>query len=76
MMKRTSFLVLVLEGPVGLQRIIQLQFLLYQWLDYCDAEWFALERSQDHSVLFETAPNYCILDSFVDPMTMRVIPFL
>ena len=66
MMKRTSFLVLVLEGPVGLQRIIQLQFLLHQWLDYCDAKWFALERSQDHSVLFETAPNYCTLDSFVD----------
>ena len=63
MMKRTSFLVLVLEGPVGLQRIIQLQFLLYQWLDYCDAEWFALERSQDPSVLFETALKYCISDS-------------
>ena len=66
MMKRTSFLVLVLEGPVGLQRIIQLQFLLYQWLDYCDAEWFALERSQDHSAVFEIAPKNCISDSFVD----------
>ena len=31
-MKRTSFLVLVLEGPVGLHRTIQLQLLGDQWL--------------------------------------------
>ena len=35
-------------------------------LDYCDIEWFALERNRDHSVIFETAPKYCISDSFVD----------
>ena len=34
-------------------------------LDYCDIEWFALEMNRDHSVVFEIAPRYCILDSFV-----------
>ena len=36
------------------------------YLGYCDTEWFALERSQDHFVIFEIAPKYCIADSFVD----------
>ena len=31
-----------------------------------DIEWFALEMNRDHSVIFEIAPKYCILDSFVD----------
>ena len=35
-------------------------------MDYCDIEWFALETSIDHSVIFEIAPRYCISDSFVD----------
>ena len=35
-------------------------------LDYRDIEWFALEMNRDHSVLFEIASKYCILDSFVD----------
>ena len=35
-------------------------------LDYCDIEWFALETNRDHSVIFEIASRYCILDSFVD----------
>ena len=35
-------------------------------LDYCDIEWFALETNRDNSVFFEIAPNYCILDSFVN----------
>ena len=35
-------------------------------LDYCDIEWFALETNRNHSVVFEIAPKYCILDSFVD----------
>ena len=35
-------------------------------LDYCDIEWFALEMNRDHSVIFETASKYFILDSFVD----------
>ena len=35
-------------------------------LDCCDVEWFALEMNRDHCVIFEVAPKYCILDSFVD----------
>ena len=35
-------------------------------MDYCDIEWFSLETNRDHSVIFETASKYCILDSFVD----------
>ena len=37
-----------------------------QTLDYCAMEWFALEMNRDHSVVFETASKYCILDPFVD----------
>ena len=70
-MKRTSFfLVLVLKGLVGLHRTRQLQLLWHSvWdtdLDYCDSERFALETNQDHFVIFETVPKYCISDSFVD----------
>ena len=69
-MKRTSFWVLILEGLIGLHRTIQLQLLQHYWsehpLDYCDIEWFALEMNRDHSVIFEIASKYCILDSFVD----------
>ena len=66
-MKRT----LVLEGLVGLHRTIHLQLLISITLrgidlDYRDIEWFALETNRDHSVIFETASKYCILDSFVD----------
>ena len=35
-------------------------------MDYCDIEWFALEMYSYHSFIFEIAPTYCILDSFVD----------
>ena len=35
-------------------------------LNYFDAEWCVLEMNRDHSVIFETAPKYCISDSFVD----------
>ena len=35
-------------------------------MDYYDIEWFALEMNSDHSVVFEIAPKYCILNSFVD----------
>ena len=68
MMKRTSFLVLVLEGLVGLHRSIQLYLLsISGWaISYCDIEQFALETNRDHSVIFEIAPKYCILDPFVD----------
>ena len=32
-------------------------------LDYYDIEWFVLEMNRNHSVIFETEPKYCILDS-------------
>ena len=35
-------------------------------LDYRNIEWFALETNRDHSVIFEIASKYCILDSLVD----------
>ena len=61
---------LVLKGLVGLHRTIQLQLLsITAWgidLDYRDIEWFALETNRDHSVIFEIASKYCILNSFVD----------
>ena len=61
---------LVLKGLVGLHRTVHLWFLPHTgWdigLDYCDIEWFALETIRDHSVIFEIASKYCILDSFVD----------
>ena len=69
-MKRTSFGMLVLKGIVGLYRTVQLQLLQrYCWsigLGYCDIEWLALEMNRDHSVVFEIASKYCILDSLVD----------
>ena len=61
---------LVVKGLVGLHRTVQPQLLsITGWgiaLDYCDIEWFALETNRDHSVVFEIASKYCILDSFVD----------
>ena len=42
-------------------------------LDYCDAECFALEMNQDHSVLVEIAPSTCSSQSFFDYETA---PFL
>ena len=35
-------------------------------MDYSDIEWFALEMSRDHSVVFEIASKNCISESFVD----------
>ena len=43
------------------------------YLDYCSTEWFTLEMNWDHSVIFEIAPKYCILDAL---LTMRSTPFL
>ena len=61
---------LVLKGLVGFHGTVQLQvFSITGWgidLDYCDIEWFSLEMNRDHSVIFEIASKYCILDSFVD----------
>ena len=41
-------------------------------LDYRDIEWFALETNRDHSVIFEIASKYCILDFL---LTMMATPF-
>ena len=60
---------LVLEGLLGLQRTGQVNFDTSGWgidLDYCGIEWFALETNRDHSVIFEIAPKYCIMNSLVD----------
>ena len=61
---------LVLKGLIGLHRTVRLQLLQHYCqgidLDYCDIEWFALEMDRDHSVIFEIALKYCILDSFVN----------
>ena len=69
-MKRTFFGgVLVLEGLVGLHNPFNFSFFSFTRgidLDYHDIEWFALEMNRDHSVIFEIASKYCILDSFAD----------
>ena len=61
---------LILKGLVGLHRSVQVQLIQCYWLghrlDYRDIEWFTLETNRDHSVIFEIASKYCILDSFVD----------
>ena len=61
---------LVLEGLVGLHRTVHFSFFSIAGrgidLDYCDIEWFVLKTNRDHSVIFEIASKYCILDSFVD----------
>ena len=62
------FQVLVLESLVCLHRITQLH-LQQLWLGHRLGllwYWFALEMNLDHSVVFDIAPKYCILDSFVD----------
>ena len=43
-------------------------------LDNCSVEWYALEMNQDHSVIFEVASKYCILDSFVDNVGNSISP--
>ena len=61
---------LILQDLVGLHRTVQLQLLQRYWLghrlNYHHIEWFALEVNRGHSVVFETAYKYCILDSLVD----------
>ena len=69
-MKRTSFGGVSSRRSCSLHRSVQLQLFSITGqgidLDYCDTEWFALDMNRDHSVIFEIAPKYCILDSFVD----------
>ena len=61
---------LVLESLVDLHRTIQLQLLQHYWsghgLDYCVIGWIAVETNRDHSIIFQIATKYYILDSFVD----------
>ena len=61
---------MLVSGVVSLHRTSHFSFFgISGWgidLDCCDVEWFALEMNQDHSVVFEIKPKYCILDSFVD----------
>ena len=61
---------LVLTGLVGLHRPFNFSFFsVTDWgidLDYHDIEWFALETNRDHSVVFEIASKYSVLDSFDD----------
>ena len=52
---------IVLEGLIGLHRIIQLQLLQHCWLGHR----FVLTPKLN-SVVFEVASKYCILDSLVD----------
>ena len=59
---------LILVGLVGLIEPFSF-FSITGWgidLDYRNIEWFALETNRDHSVVFEAASDYYILDSFVD----------
>ena len=64
-MKRTY-----IEGLIGLSKPFNFSFFIMTgWsidLDYSEIELFALEMIRDHSVIFEIAPKYCILNSFVD----------
>jgi len=59
--------VLVLGSLVGLPRTDQLQLLQHPWLGhrlgYCDVECSASEINWDNFIIFEVAPNYCILNS-------------
>ena len=61
---------LVLEGLVGLHSMFSFSYFSITGqgidLDYLDIEWLALETNRDHSVVFEIASKYCILDSLVD----------
>ena len=61
---------LVLEGLVGLQKPFSSRFFsITGWgiaLDYCYIEWLALATNRNHSVIFEIAFKYWILNSFVD----------
>ena len=54
---------LVLDGLVGFHRTLQLQLLQLSWSGHrLGLPW----KQTDHSVIFETVPMNCILDSFVD----------
>ena len=67
--KGHPFLVLVLEGLVGLHRTAQLWLLQHYWLGHILGllwYWMVCLGNRDHSVVFETVSKYCISDCFVD----------
>ena len=76
MIKRTSFLVLVLGGLLGLLELISFFGISDRGIDlnYYDVEWLALETNRGHSVVFEIAPKYCISDSFFDYEGYSIFP--
>ena len=59
----------VLEGLVCLHRTCNFRFFsISEWgidLDYCDVEWFGLEKNQEYFFIFEISPKYSVSDSFV-----------
>ena len=67
--------VLVLEGVLGLHRTIQL--LQHSWLGHrlgLPWYWMVCLGNRDYSVVFEIAPKYCTLDSFVDDEVYSIFP--
>ena len=70
MMKRTSFFGISSRRSCRASQnhsvSVSLRLVVGAYLDYCGIESFAFETNRDHSVIFETAPKYCISDSFVD----------
>ena len=62
--------VLVLESLVGLHRTVQLQLLQHYWLGHRFGllwSWMVCcGNDRNHSVVFEIASKYCILDSLAD----------
>ena len=70
MMKRTSFLVLVLEGLVGLHKTVQLCSLQHLWLEHrLGLPWYWMVCLGDEQRSFRgfwDCIQYCISDSFVD----------
>ena len=64
------FWVLALKGLIGLHRTIQLQLLQHYGLGHrLELLWYWMVcpgKNRDHSVVFEMASKYCILDVFVD----------
>ena len=75
--KEHLFWMLVLEGLVVLHRTIQNQLLHHYCLGHrLGILWYwmiCLGNNRNHSVVFEIASKYCILDSF---LTLRATPFL
>ena len=69
-MKRTSFLGVSSRRFCRSSEPFNLNFfsITGQGIDlgYCNIEWFSLDMNRDHSVAFEIASKYCILDSFAD----------